>query len=152
MNFRNIRIYGHEYEPEYFKGAGIRGWWLRVLNRVRLSLELRCQFHAMMLLGKRLGVDTERLGQQVRKDQSKVVDWIRKSKEFQNLATAVDVSKQAESVSEVTSKSLARLTAQGRSKRYRYGRGTFPIYEAEAYPNGPEGSENARTTDQDRTH
>lgn len=147
MNFRNIRIYGHEYEPEFFRSTGVRGWWVRVLNRVRLSLELRCQFHAMLILGQKMGVDIERLGRQVRHDQAKIVDYIRQSKEFAALTTTTRVSEEAENISEKTSKTLARLTAQGRARRYRRARGTFPIYEAEAYTHGPEERHTERTAE-----
>lgn len=152
MSLRDIRLYGRTYPPESFTKSGWRGVWIRVLNRVRLSLELRCQFHAMMLLGQRAGLDADHVGQEVRNYQSKVVRYIKESTELRNLATATpDQLLKPETIAGAeTRKTLARLTAQGRSRRYRRGRFTFPIYEGEAYPYGQEGqSERAATADGD---
>lgn len=137
MNFYKIRIYGYEYDPDFFKKSGWRGWWVRVLNRLRFSLEMRCNYNAMLILSEKQGFDTQKIARQVMQDQQKVVDYIRKSKDLQDLsaATPAQLLKNSETVQERTKQTLARLTASGRSRRYRSARLTRPIYEAEVYTN-----------------
>jgi hypothetical protein len=50
-----VRYYNKLIEPYYFK-RGIRGFWIRVLNRVRLWVEGRVAYHVMRYLADEDGL------------------------------------------------------------------------------------------------
>lgn len=55
-----VRYYSQLIEPSTFRG--LRGWWIRVLNRLRFWLESRIVRHVMLYLARADGVKGRRLG------------------------------------------------------------------------------------------
>lgn len=62
-----IRYYNQLFEPYLFGEKNrpwkyrLRGWWIRVLNRVRLFIEFRVTYHVMLYLGNADGIDKARI-------------------------------------------------------------------------------------------
>lgn len=134
-NLFNIELYGREWEPDYFRGKGVRGWWLRLLNRLRFALELRVQWHTLYILGRIQGADLDSLRQQFEADTAKQVDQWQVERGAYRLERASPEElkevfyKQEKSVEQKTIEMLARLTELKRARRYRSGPRTFKVYE-----------------------
>lgn len=54
-----VRYYSQLIEPSYFKG--LRGWWIRVLNRIRFWIETRNAKHVLKYLSKEDGYPKQKI-------------------------------------------------------------------------------------------
>jgi hypothetical protein len=129
---QNIHLYGEAWTPEYFKQFGVRGWWIRLLNRLRWSLELRVNWHVMVVLGRATDQDLSQM--RISEQQNLYTP----SYEIKENYVPPYARPQSESVprarttAEETNAVLARLIAPSRSKRYAKSRNSRPVYEMEA--------------------
>lgn len=119
---KNIRIYGKDFSPEIFKHRGIRGIVVRLLNWVRYQAELRCQIHAMLILGPLAESEIAKYGTPIHRPDPTI----------EHLAS-YEENKPAKILSgpDQTVKALARYTAGSRSKRYARARHTRALYIAD---------------------
>jgi hypothetical protein len=127
---QNIHLYGEAWTPEYFKQFGVRGWWIRFLNRLRWSLELRVNWHVMVVLGQATDRDLSQM--QVGLQEQYVPTYEIKDNFGKPYAPPTSESTpRARTTAEETNRVLARFLAPSRSKRYASSRHRRPVYEAE---------------------
>lgn len=142
-----VRYYSQLIEPSYFKG--LRGWWIRVLNRIRLAVELRVSKHVLRYLAAEDGYSkfkVKELFAEFRKDareeQARLKVASLESRSVMETASSLPREGSEKVGSRRTTEAmLARLLAGPRSKRYtkdRQGRhfgdldGDFePVQEVE---------------------
>lgn len=109
MNLWDVRIGTETYPPELFKENGLRGWWVRVLNAIRVRVELRCEYHAALL-----------------------IDMPRTKELPLDALTQSETSSIQPLPAHLKDTSLNRYIATGRARRYARGRRTFSVFNNEA--------------------
>lgn len=140
---RFIRCYGAKFSPEDFKGKGLRGWWIRVLNSLRFYLECRVIYHVLRFQSEKFGdlVDRNAVMQMYEDDVQATKTHIKQERPRQTSATNASVEGHIkemhrqgahESPREQTARILERYAADPRSRRYASARGRYVIQEAES--------------------
>lgn len=118
-----VRYYNQLIEPSYFRG--LRGFWIRVLNRIRMMIEFRVAKHVLKYLAKEDGHSRPRLNtllKEFRQDVKEEKELLRQ--EPSATVSSFDGEQPASSAAEKigsrrgTEAALARLMAGPRSKRY----------------------------------
>jgi hypothetical protein len=142
-NLHWIRCYGKQFNPEDFKGRGLRGWWVRVLNRLRFLLERRVVCHTLILLASdTVGdlADHNAIVNEVERDtQPKRTRFAERRVRFTVPSTgSIDGHRQLlkdpgriENPKETTERVMQNYAADPRQRRYAMGRTERIMMEAE---------------------
>lgn len=149
-NLHRIRFYSKQIDPEIFKNKGWRGWWIRVLNRVRFWIECRVIYHVMVHQAGVLGKDVVDVNAAITAfEQEEKQEAARLSfKQTRSRATSVPTggsiehhlkaTKKVEHPSQTTERILERYAADPRTQRYAWSRNRHILMEAETNENNPE--------------
>ena len=128
-----VRYYSRLIEPSYFKGKGVRGWWIRTLNRFRFWVESKVCYHVAKVLAKEDGYqkpEVDRIMRSFKQD-------LREERELLHqdpvpTTTRVDEPPPAAppparklGSRKNTEEALARMMAPPRVKRYVRGNASF---------------------------
>lgn len=142
-NIELIRCYGARFDPENFRGKGVRGWWIRCLNRLRFWVECRVIYHVLIMQAKRFGelADLNAVLREYQEDVQRAKETHFKQPRVKPAPPAnasveghlKEMHRQGalESPRELTARILARYAADTRSRRYAHARGRYVIYETE---------------------
>lgn len=142
---RQIRCYGSRFDPDDFKDKGWRGWWIRVLNRLRVSLEFSVIYHVLRVQAERGGdlVDLNSVLKTYQEDvaQERQTHFKQPTKFDPPINSSVEghikeMHRQGslESPSDLTARILDRYAASKRSRRYANARGRYVIQEVNTDP------------------
>lgn len=145
-NLRDVHFFNEHWPADTFKGCGVRGWWLRLLNALRWRLELRVNWHAMHILSEKNLVNVYQARTEWQRDH--LPPPTRTFVEAPYTATTVQeptptralVATPAE-----TSEVISRLMANPRSRRYAHSRREYRMYDLDPVLGEPD-AENTKAS------
>jgi cell division protein YceG involved in septum cleavage len=146
-NIRFINCNGRLIDPKEFRGQGIRGWWIRVLNVVRAWLERKVIYHVTYLEGGgehfvfHYQKDDVPLDTTTREHftQARPKPTIPTGGSIEGHLKTLRKRGVVENPRDITARVMARYAANPRARNYAFGRGHRIMMEAEEEPNNVEG-------------
>jgi hypothetical protein len=145
MNLYQIRHNENYYAPDNFKHHGVRGWWIRVLNRARFWLECKVAFHVFVLLSKQESVGPQNVYnsatiRSVAKETTPGHVHLSEPRSKASLPTDASVEGHLKALHrrgsvehprDITARAMARYAADPNTRRYAFGRNHRIMMEAE---------------------